>query len=564
MNVTLEDMTRQTKLRTSTGCFMCRRRRKKCDEVKMRCGACMKHNFSCIWPAPIGIRSSDCTGEQVSLVDFGDHDPMEASRALDFTSTRRWTHAPSFSDDSTKIGVLRSILYGLPGITTSADHYLSTHLRERFLPGVLRGNAHQAFHDWQHLIAVGVETNVAMKAYLATAAMHVSWTEPKFRNVALRYYNAVISELRGEIELGHVHGNEDWVMHTTNFLCLFEINQGWNGQHKHSGPTPHLEGLTRILKIRISNAPPSGKVHPQDRIAAESLLYFASTLSFYYSEVDAIWDLLDWDALRLFLEPEVFPGVSTRENSPLLGADWELYKIIFEITRLSHGQSLSLAECFRATEMESDLARWKRDLYIDIAESRKPEAVDTFQQTVLYVLAAEILLLKTIRPGTCSFHSEMRDLIREAMAIVRILTIVPHCGFYLCWPLAILSCVVETLDDMILLKTMLQEIWMLSRCGEVRRVLQACEAMWRAMQRKQQSGASNVIRERQESLGCLVNPAGFFQSDIASRAATNPHTKRRASTINEPTRLSYADVLSSQYQHDALHGLVLHLGENQG
>ena len=45
----------------------------------------------------------------------------------------------------------------------------------------------------------------------------------KFRIVALRHYNTVISDFRKEIEGGHVHGSEDWVMYTTNFLCLFEV-----------------------------------------------------------------------------------------------------------------------------------------------------------------------------------------------------------------------------------------------------------------------------------------------------------------------------------------------------
>ena len=276
-----------------------------------------------------------------------------------------------------------------------------------------------------------------------------------------------------------------------------------------------MEGLARVLKIRISASTATGKIHPKDRIAAESLLYFASTLSFYYSEVDVVWDLLDWDALSLFLDPVVFPGVSSTQNSPLLGADWKLYKTIFEITRQSHEHSSRLSECFRATEMASDLTEWKRELNSEICQSMSSEAVHTFQQTILYIIAAQILLLKNIRPGTRSFHSEVRVLVQEAMAIATELTIAPNCGFYLCWPLAILSCAVETAHDFILLRTMLQKIWIVSQCGEVRRVLQASEAMWRATQRDHPGGI-DTGSEQQGLLDCLDNPAGFFQYALSS------------------------------------------------
>lgn len=187
----------------------------------MRCGSCTKHNSPCTWPAPLGNGTSNRSEGKLEIDPSNTEQEVVVGHQC-ITSTRN-SLVRSFSDDSTKIGVLRSALYGLPGITTSTDHYLSTHLRERFLPNVLRGDAHKAFHDWRPLIAAGTEKNIAMKAYLATAAMHASWIEKKFRTVALKYYNSAISDLRRDIEGGHVHGSEDWLVHTTSFLCLFEV-----------------------------------------------------------------------------------------------------------------------------------------------------------------------------------------------------------------------------------------------------------------------------------------------------------------------------------------------------
>lgn len=200
------------RFRTTTGCFMCRQRRKKCNEQKPRCAGCMRQDFKCVWPAPESIaEKSSHEGEVLpSIVSQVGLEDMFSS---------------PFADDSTKIGRARSAAYGLPGITTSMDHHLSLYLRERFLPVVLRANAHPAFHDWRHLITLGTENTTAMGAFLATAAMHASWTNPKLRLVATRHYNSVITGLRKAIADGESNGGEDWILHTTNFLCLFEVRQ---------------------------------------------------------------------------------------------------------------------------------------------------------------------------------------------------------------------------------------------------------------------------------------------------------------------------------------------------
>jgi hypothetical protein len=92
-----------------------------------------------------------------------------------------------------------------------------------FLARSSEGNAHPGFHDWHHLISVGAETNTTMCAFLATAAMHASWTNPKLKLAAMRYYNSTIKGLGKAIANGEVDGCEDWVLHATNFLCLFEV-----------------------------------------------------------------------------------------------------------------------------------------------------------------------------------------------------------------------------------------------------------------------------------------------------------------------------------------------------
>jgi hypothetical protein len=106
------------KLRTRAGCFMCRKRRKKCDERKPRCSGCASQDFDCGWPPPgnAAAEHGRCRGENA------------VQRVGQIASQDMST--PPFSDGSTKFGLASCATYGLPGITTSIDHYLSLSQRE--------------------------------------------------------------------------------------------------------------------------------------------------------------------------------------------------------------------------------------------------------------------------------------------------------------------------------------------------------------------------------------------------------------------------------------------------
>jgi hypothetical protein len=70
-----------------------------------------------------------------------------------------------------------------------------------------------------------------------------------------------------------------------------QMNQGLNTGHNPAGAAPHLGGLARVLKMRIAKATKRSNdfVHPQNRIAAECLVLFTSTLSLYYSDVGCVY-----------------------------------------------------------------------------------------------------------------------------------------------------------------------------------------------------------------------------------------------------------------------------------
>lgn len=44
--------------RTKTGCFCCRRRKKKCDERKPACSGCLRNNLQCVYPTEEELKKS--------------------------------------------------------------------------------------------------------------------------------------------------------------------------------------------------------------------------------------------------------------------------------------------------------------------------------------------------------------------------------------------------------------------------------------------------------------------------------------------------------------------------
>lgn len=115
-------------------------------------------------------------------------------------------------------------------------------------------------------------------------------------------------------------------------------------------------------------------VHAQDRISAESLVYFVSTLSLYYSEVDYVGDDINWDTLTHYLDGDVFGDASQQSSSPILGGNWRLYRSIFQITKLSHNVPLETESLARGQELELELFQFERGL-VDIAKLERQDLI---------------------------------------------------------------------------------------------------------------------------------------------------------------------------------------------
>lgn len=121
-----------TTFRSSTGCWECRRRRRKCDETHPKCNACVKRNSHCVWrnEAPYAAlrdhkKSLKDRNSSVLLEksDFGSLEESAASLALPTSDNLEGKAADPTSLDSMEIG-LRSNIEGLAEISASQLAFL--------------------------------------------------------------------------------------------------------------------------------------------------------------------------------------------------------------------------------------------------------------------------------------------------------------------------------------------------------------------------------------------------------------------------------------------------------
>lgn len=177
--------------RSQKGCTRCRERRKKCDEERPICGACVRLNLPCFWPRSVNEHAASATA----------------------TATVTRAPTPQLTSENSK----------LPG-----DVYLSSYDD----PSILQGSATsivQRIEDKQallYLCEVGAQlvrypnrlfpgysnlnsfrlgfqmasqSQPHIHALLAIGAAHLGYTNERYRPVALENYGHAIRHLRDAV-----------------------------------------------------------------------------------------------------------------------------------------------------------------------------------------------------------------------------------------------------------------------------------------------------------------------------------------------------------------------------
>lgn len=251
----------------------------------------------------------------------------------------------------------------------------------------------------------------------------------------------------------------------------------------------HLEGAAQIIRLRKAKSNRDALYLSSraqfDRLATESFAYHVATVSLFYDDVDRLSSKFSWADIDEALQNAPFPRASELANSPILGLCPSIYRLTFEITRLSRHAPLQGRDLAEGQQCRRELDTLKAPLLSDGGE---PSAQ-------LYVAALEIFLAKLLRPETSPEDPHVRQLVQRCMALARLGSLtsgVPRHAF-LCWPMVILACAIESPADIVLLKERLLELWSVSFCGHVRRAALVIERLW---QWRSGDGSAEVADER--------------------------------------------------------------------
>jgi hypothetical protein len=222
--------------RSKTGCFTCRRRKKKCDETKPSCVACQKNNVECEGYPP---KVYWMGGKQ--RPDEAEWPPAHAAAAPKLAMAR----------------IPRGLPFLIDGIETSVDRrFLHHFIHDLSRVLTLHDNRSNPFKDL--LLPMAKEHKGLMHSLMALSGSHLVARQPSLEFRARQQHHAghAISILRAEMEAAAARdlaceapAIEDPVVASTIVQCLICISDGaTHGEHQM-----HLDGAATLINRRRSD-----------------------------------------------------------------------------------------------------------------------------------------------------------------------------------------------------------------------------------------------------------------------------------------------------------------------
>ncbi len=274
----------------------------------------------------------------------------------------------------------------------------------------------------------------------------------------------------------------------------------------------HLGGLAQLFRIRnIKHALPDYR-RPFHRIAAEAFTYHLASYSFLYANLDCIAQQFTWTDLDGYYEIMPCPEASKVANSPILGSQFSLFKVIFEVTRLSRHTPLSPSRWAQAIDYKSQLDDIQLQLTQLLDFAVGSEEHESHEGALLYTLTTQIFLFKVMNPTADAEDPTINHILSQALLFVDKCRIDVSCNSYFCWPLTVLACAVCTEEGKELIEMKIAETRRWTPSGQIHRTESIIRAIWEDDSR-QHSGSITTPR----GLDRLLHKEGLLDTLFLSR-----------------------------------------------
>lgn len=241
----------------------------------------------------------------------------------------------------------------------------------------------------------------------------------------------------------------------------------------------HLGGLAQLFRARKLKGKMPDPQRPFHRIAAEAITYHLATYSVLYGNLDRLAQKFSWTDLDGYYDVEPCPEASHVANSPILGSplSFELFRMIFEITRLSRHTPLSRLHRLKALEYKEMLDRIQQKLTQALNFEGEGEH-ESGEGALLYTLATQLFLFKIMNPEVDADDPTIRHVSSQALLFVEKCRTDIACNSYFCWPLTILACVVRTEEGRELIERKMVECRRWIPSGQIHRTSSIIRAIW--------------------------------------------------------------------------------------
>ncbi|PGG99042.1 hypothetical protein GX51_06458 [Blastomyces parvus] len=236
--------------RTRTGCFSCRRRKKKCDEVKPICLACIRNKLDCSWPEVI-LRSCRSQPDPqtpdfkkvghkyaTSLEGDGGHAPKSPPIYADWSSSSDTTSGGNASEPdpaaitwSPGIGTFLSPTRA--GLLLPASQILLAHYLGETGPLISPTPAQDTpFLSW--IVPLSYTDDLLMHSVLAVSGSHLSFkmdndNSSEVERATRQHYSLALRCLHKIIKDDALSQNPHMVLRVVLimiFLCHYEVLSG--------------------------------------------------------------------------------------------------------------------------------------------------------------------------------------------------------------------------------------------------------------------------------------------------------------------------------------------------
>lgn len=421
------------RLRTKTGCFKCRERRKKCDEVKPVCSACHHLKLDCVYPA--GGSATRSLSPRVSASPS----PVESiDETIELPPTR----------------LSPSLALQPRSIHTQQEWNLFQYGSILYNPLLLRPDAPSRYRDFSYVFSVSLDIPWLMRAVLAPAAIHASWRSIVPKETAISYSQSALTGLKDLVRQQTATSEvNDTLLIACIFLGVFE--DFYSAPSSHT--LVHYMACARLLEKKLATEPVQDfdQISPFYRTAIESTLYHFSTRLIFEPKVEDICKAFPWQVVTKYCQwfEQEYQVRDVKEMVlPVLGrGSPALFLLIFQVIWLSRQFPFDAqsADHRQALECQEELRRIEKLIspnvssFIMLTNEHREGFLsgDSEIAAALYIIGLKIYITKMIDPvHVTSDESSIQLLLSEAYKLLTCWDPTAPCSQYICWPVLILGC----------------------------------------------------------------------------------------------------------------------------